>query len=131
MEGTDSVTMAQKLGSLAPDLANDAKLSGFAKVMMNIGGFGKEEETYATLVKLGDRFTTPISDLSQYSTVAKVLTGVAGVSTATSGVTGIAATVANGLELDWGGWKGVLDIPPAHDWYYKTFEIPTGAPAGG
>jgi hypothetical protein len=129
-QGTDSVTMAQKLGQLAPDLANNAKLGGFAKVMMNIGGFGKEEETYAKLIKLGARFTTPITDLSQVTTAAKVLTRVTGISTATSGVTGIAATVANGLELDWGGWKGVLDISSAHDWYYKTFEIPTGAPSG-
>jgi hypothetical protein len=131
LEGTDSITMAQKLGQLAPDLAKGSELGGFAKVMMSIGGFGKEEEAYATLIKLGTRFTTPISDLSQYTTMAKALAGVTGISTAVSGATGIAATVANGLELDWGDWKGVLDVPSWHEWYTNTFETPTGAPAGG
>ena len=128
MQGTDSVTMAQKLGSLAPDLAKNAELSGFAKVMMNIGGFGKEEETYATLMKLGSRFTTPISDLSRFTTAANVLSGFTGVSTGVAGLTGIAATVANGWSTN---FLGTLDIPSVHNWYTNTFEVPTGAPAGG
>jgi hypothetical protein len=134
MEGTDSISMAVKLGRLAPDLANGAKLeelSPFAKAMMNIGGFGKEEETFATLVKLGSRFTGTVWDLSNYATAAKVLAGVTGVSTAAAGLTGIAGTVANGVGLSWGNWSGTLDVPSWHNWYTNTFEVPTGAPAGG
>jgi len=131
MQGTDSFTMAEKLGQLAPDLANGAKLeelSPFTKAMMNIGGFGKEEETYATLIKLGTRFTTPISDMSQFTHVANVLAGITGVSTATAGVTGIAATVANGWSTN---YLGTLDVSSWHNWYTNTFEIPSVAPAGG
>lgn len=131
MEGTDSIAMLQKLGKFAPALAKDAKLGGFAKVMMNIGGFGSEERAYATLIKLGTRFTTPISDLSEYTNAAKALAGVTGLSTATAATTGITATVLNGLELDWGDSKAVLDIPSVHNWYFSHFEVPTGAPAEG
>lgn len=128
LEGTDSVTAAQRLGELAPDLAKNAELSGFTKVMMNIGGFGSEEETYARLIKLGTRFTTPISDLSQYTTLAKSLAGFTGLSTATATLTGVAATVANGWATN---FLGTLDVPALHNWYTNTFEVPTGAPAGG
>jgi hypothetical protein len=128
LEGTDSVTVAQKLGDLAPDLANNAKLSGFTKVMMNLGGFGSEEETYARLIKLGTRFTTSTADLSEYTTLAKALSGVTGISTAVAGVTGLTATVINGWSTN---FLGTLDVPAWHNWYTNTFEIPTGAPAGG
>jgi hypothetical protein len=128
LEGTDSVTAAQKLGELAPDLAKGAKLSGFTKVMMNIGGFGTEEETYARLLKLGTRFTTPLYDMSEYTTLAKALSGVTGMTTAVAGVTGITATVINGWSTN---FLGTLDVPSWHNWYTNTFEIPTGAPAGG
>ena len=128
LQGTDSVTAAQKLGQLAPDLAKNAELSGFTKVMMNIGGFGDEEKTYAVLIKLGTRFTTPISDLSAYTSAAKALAGFTGIGTGMAGVTGIAATVANGWSTN---YLGTLDVPSWHNWYTNTFETPTGAPAGG
>lgn len=131
MEGVDTIEMANRLGDLAPTLAKSAELNGFAKVMMNLGGFGGEEETYAKLLALGSRFTTPISDLSQYTTLGKALSGVTGISAATSGAVGITATVLNGVELDWGDWKGVVDIPALHNWYTTNLEIPMGAPAGG
>jgi hypothetical protein len=131
LEGVDAVDMANRLGDLAPTLAKDAELSGFAKVMMNLGGFGKEESAYAKIIALSDRFTTPISGMSQYASVAKSLAGIAGISAATSGVAGISATVLNGWELDAGDWKGTAYIPPLHNWFYTHLEVPMGAPAGG
>jgi hypothetical protein len=129
LEGTDAVEMIQKLApKLASKITEGAELKGFAKVMMNIGGFGKDERTYATLIKIGDRFTTPISDLSRYTTLAKALSGVTGISTATSGITGITASVLNGWSTNFlGNW----DPAGTHPWYMKHVEIPTGAPAGG
>jgi hypothetical protein len=129
LEGDDAVTMIQKLApKLASKITEGAELKGFAKVMMNIGGFGKDEQTYATLIRIGERFTTPISDLSRYTTIAKALSGVAGISTATSGVTGITATVLNGWATNYlGNW----DPAGTHPWYYKHVEMRTGAPAGG
>lgn len=130
-EGVDAVEMAYRLGSHAPALANGAELSGFAKVMMNIGGIGKEGDVAAKLFSLGSRFTTPISDLSQYATLSKTLTSVTGISAGTAGLAGIGATVMNGVELDWGDWKGIVDIPALHNWYGSHLEVPTGAPTGG
>jgi hypothetical protein len=130
-EGVSAVEMATRLGSHAPALANGAELAGFSKVMMNIGGFGEEGNVAAKLFSLGSRFTTPISDLSQYTTLAKTLTSVTGLSAGTAGVTGITATVMNGVEIDVGNWSGVLDIPALHNWYTTHLEVPTGAPAGG
>jgi hypothetical protein len=129
LEGTDAVEMIQKLApKLASKITEGAELKGFAKVMMNIGGFGKDEQTYATLMKIGDRFTTPISDLSRYTTLAKALSGVTGISTATSGIAGITASVLNGWSTNYlGNW----DPAGTHPWYMKHVEIPTGAPAGG
>jgi hypothetical protein len=129
LEGTDAVEMIQKLApKLASKITEGAELKGFAKVMMNIGGFGKDEQTYATLIRIGDRFTTPISDLSRYTTMAKALSGVTGISTATSGITGITASVLNGWSTNFlGNW----DPAGTHPWYMKHVEIPTGAPAGG
>lgn len=129
LEGTDAVEMIQKLApKLASKITEGAELKGFAKVMMNIGGFGKDEQTYATLIRIGDRFTTPISDLSRYTTLAKALSGVTGISTATSGITGITASVLNGWSTNFlGNW----DPAGTHPWYMKHVEIPTGAPAGG
>jgi len=111
----------------APDVADGAKLTGFSKVMMNIGGFGGEEDTYARLMALGNRFASA----SGYTTAVRLLAGVTGISTATAGLTGITATVLNGLELDWGNWSGSLNIPATHNWYTRDFELTTGAPAGG
>jgi hypothetical protein len=119
--------IASQLAQRAPSLADDAKLSGFLKVMMNVGGYGDEEDTYARLIALGNRF----SDVSGYATAARWLSSAAGLSTATAGVTGIAATVLNGGELDWGGWSGTVDVPSLHNWYTQHIEVPTGAPAGG
>jgi hypothetical protein len=127
-EGISTLEAAERLGSHAPGLAQGAELSGWMKVMMNIGGFGDEEQAYARLMKLGTRFTTPISDLSQYTTATKVLAGVTGGTTAFAGVTGLAATITNGWSTN---FLGTLDIPALHNWYTNTFEIPTGAPAGG
>lgn len=129
LEGTDAVEMIQKLApKLAAKVTEGAELKGFAKVMMNIGGFGKDEQTYATLIRIGDRFTTPISDLSRYTTMAKALSGVTGISTATSGIAGITASVLNGWSTNFlGNW----DPAGTHPWYMKHVEIPTGAPAGG
>jgi len=126
-EGSGAVNMIARLASHAPALADGSELSGFWKVMMSVGGYGDEADTYARLMKLGTRF----SDLSQYATTAKALSGLAGLSAATAGVTGIAATVANGLELDWGSWSGSLNVPSLHNWYTRDLELPTGAPAGG
>jgi hypothetical protein len=131
MEGIDAVEAANRLGKLAPDLANGSKLSGFLNVMDNLGGFGKEGEAYAKLISLGDRFTTPIADLSDYSALAKVMSSATGISAGISGVAGATSAVWNGIELDWGSWKGTLEVPSWHKFYYNHFEVRTGAPAGG
>ena len=70
MEGTDTVHMAQRVAQFAPSLANGAELSGFAKVMANLGAFGSEPGNYAKVIWLAGRFTTPITDLSDYGTLA-------------------------------------------------------------
>jgi hypothetical protein len=132
LEGVDAVEMAYRLGDLAPTLANGAdSLSGFAKVMNSLGGLGEEGDAYAKLLSLGERFTTPISDLSQYSDLAKTLAGVTGLSAGVAGLSGLTATVVNGIELDWGNSSWKVAISPLHDWYTKHLEIPTGAPTGG
>jgi hypothetical protein len=126
-QGIGEVEAISKLAEHAPGLAAGSKLSGFSKVMMSAGGYGKEADTYAKLMTLGTRF----SDLSQYATVAKLLSSTAGLSAGTAGLTGITATVLNGAELDWGNWSGSLNIPVTHNWYTRDLEVPTGAPAGG
>jgi hypothetical protein len=132
LEGVDSVEMAYRLGDLAPTVAKGAdSLSGFVKVMNSLGGLGEEGDAYAKLLSLGERFTTPISDLSQYSNLAKTLAGVTGISAGVGGLSGLTATVVNGIELDWGNSSWSVAISPLHDWYTKHLEIPTGAPAGG
>lgn len=119
--------IASQLAQRAPHLADDAELSGFLKVMMSAGGYGKEADTYARLIALGNRF----SSVSGYATAARWLSSAAGLSTATAGVTGIAATAVNGVELDWGNWSGKVAFPGLHNWYSRDLEVPTGAPAGG
>ena len=129
LEGRDAVTVIQDLApKLASKITEGAELKGFAKVMLNLGGFGKEEKTYAMLAKIGDRFTTPISDLSQYTTLTHALSGVTGISAATSGITGITATALNGWSTN---YLGHLDPLGTHDWYDTHLEQPTGAPADG
>jgi hypothetical protein len=125
-QGIGAVDAISKLAEHAPGLAAGSKLAGFSKVMMSIGGYGKEAEAYAKLMTLGTRF----SDLSQYATAAKLLSSTAGLSAGTAGLTGITATVLNGLELDWGNWSGHLNIPSTHNWYTRDLEVPTGAPSG-
>jgi succinylarginine dihydrolase len=61
--------------------------------------------------------------------MSRFLSTTAGLSAATSGVTGIAATVSNGLELDWGDSKIHLNIPALNNWYTRDLEVPTGQPA--
>jgi hypothetical protein len=124
-QGIGEVDAISQLAEHAPGLAASAKLSGFSKVMMSIGGYGDEAETYAKLYALGTRF----SSLSRYATMSRFLSTTAGLSAATSGVTGIAATVSNGLELDWGDSKIHLNIPALNNWYTRDLEVPTGQPA--
>lgn len=121
-EGKGAVDAIADLAEHAPGLAADSKLSGFFNVMMNIGGYGEEAKTYAKLMTLGTRF----SDVSQYATMAKLLSSVTGLSGAASGLTGIAATFVNGVGFDWGSWSGSLAIPSFHNWYTRDFEVPTG-----
>ena len=121
-EGKGAVDAIAGLAEHAPGLAADSKLSGFFHVMMNIGGYGEEAKTYAKLMTLGTRF----SDLSQYASMAKLLSGLTGLSAATSGVTGIAATFVNGVGFDWGSWSGSVAIPSFHNWYTRDLEVPTG-----
>lgn len=121
-EGKGAVDAIADLAEHAPGLAADSKLSGFFNVMMNIGGYGEEAKTYAKLMTLGTRF----SDVSQYATMAKLLSSVTGLSGAASGLTGIAATFVNGVGFDWGSWSGSLAIPSFHNWYARDFEVPTG-----
>ncbi|HEX7163626.1 MAG TPA: hypothetical protein VF223_20600, partial [Trebonia sp.] len=109
---------------------------GFAKVMMSIGGFGKEERAYATIMKLGTRFTTPLSDLSHYTNLAKVLSGITGIGTGASVVAGTSALALNGWSTN---FMGSLDPLGTHNWYESHLaeplsgytEEPVGASAGG
>ena len=121
-EGKGAVDAIADLAEHAPGLAADSKLSGFFNVMMNVGGYGEEAKTYAKLMTLGTRF----SDVSQYATMAKLLSSVTGLSGAASGLTGIAATFVNGVGFDWGSWSGSLAIPSFHNWYTRDFEVPAG-----
>ena len=129
--GSNKATLAFKFAQSAPKVADGSELSGFTKVMMNIGGFSKlgaEEGTYAKMIKLGTQFASDNNNLGVYATTAKALAGFTGLSTATAGLTGIAATVVNGWSTN---YLGTLDIPAPHNWYTNHLEIPTGAPAGG
>jgi len=128
MEGMDTVHMAQRVAQFAPSLANGAELSGFAKVMASLGAFGVEPSNYAKAIWLSGRFTTPISDLSYFGTLAKSAVGVAGISAGAGAATGIAGTVLGGIELDWGKEPIIkLDIPPVYHWYSTNLWAP---PAG-
>jgi hypothetical protein len=129
--GSDKAELALKYAKSAPNVAKDAELGGFYKVMMNIGGFSKlgdEEGTYAKMIKISSVFASDANNLGAYATIAKSLAGFTGLSTAAAGVTGITATVVNGWSTS---YLGTLDIPALHNWYTNNFEIPTGAPAGG
>jgi hypothetical protein len=67
---------------------------------------------------LARRFTTPITDLSSFGTLAKTTLGVAGISAGAGAATGIAGTVLGGVELDWGKEPVIkLDMPPVYRWY--------------
>jgi hypothetical protein len=126
--GVDTVHMAQRVARFAPSLANGAELSGFAKVMASLGAFGVEPSNYAKVIWLAGRFTTPISDLSGFGTMAKASLGVAGISAGAGAATGIAGTVLGGIELDWGKEPIIkLDIPPVYHWYSTNLWAP---PAG-
>ena len=129
MLGTDSVSVAQRVAQFTPSLANGAELSGFAKVMASLGGFGVEPSNYAKVIWLAGRFTTPITDLSDFGTRAEFALGVAGISAGAGAATGIAGTVLGGIELDWGKEPIVkLDIPPVYHWYSTNLWAP---PSGG
>jgi hypothetical protein len=126
-EGAGTVAMANRVGRFAPSLANGAELSGFAKVMANLGAFGTDESNYARIIWLADRFTTPISDLSMYGARAERLLAVTGLSAGGGAVTGVAGTMVGGAELDWGSKPIVkLDIPPLYRWYGSHLWAPAG-----
>jgi hypothetical protein len=126
--GVDTVHMAQRVAHFAPSLANGAELSGFAKVMASLGAYGVEPSNYAKVIWLAGRFTTPISDLSYFGTLAKSSLGVAGISAGAGAATGIAGIVLGGVELDWGKEPIIkLDIPPVYHWYSTNLWAP---PAG-
>ena len=127
MYGTDSVSVAKRVAQFAPSLANGAELSGFAKVMASLGALGAEPGNYAKIIWLAGRFTTPITDLSDFGTLANSALGVAGISAGAGAATGIAATVVGGVELDWGKEPIVkLDIPPVYHWYSTHLWAPAG-----
>lgn len=128
MMGSNRAALAIKFANSAAKVENGAQLNGFSKVMMNIGGFGKEEATYAKLIKLGTTFARDNNNLGEFATISKALAGFTGISTATAGVTGITATVVNGWSTN---YLGTVDIPAVHNWYGTHLEQPTGAPAGG
>jgi hypothetical protein len=126
-EGSDTVVMANRVGRFAPSLANGAELSGFAKVMANLGAFGGEESNYARIISLANRFTTPISDLSIYATRAERLLTITGVSAGAGAATGVTGTVVGGVELDWGSSPVVkADMPPLYRWYSSHLWAPAG-----
>ena len=127
--GTDTVTMAKQVAQFAPNLARGAELTGFAKVMANLGALGDESSNYAKLLWLANRFTTSITDLSHFGNVANTALGVAGISAGAGAATGIAGTVLGGFEIDWGKEPVIkLDIPPVYRWYSTHLWAP---PAGG
>jgi hypothetical protein len=127
--GTDAVTMAKQVAQSAPSLAKGAELSGFAKVMASLGALGDESSNYAKLIWLARRFTTPITDLSDFGTLAKTSLGVAGISAGAGAATGITGTVLGGVEIDRGKEPIIkLDIPPVYHWYSTHLWAP---PAGG
>jgi hypothetical protein len=127
MMGTDSVSVAKRVAQFAPSLANGAELSGFSKVMASLGAYGAETSNYAKIIWLASRFTTPITDLSAYETLAKTTLGVAGISAGVGAVTGITGSVLGGVELDWGKDPVVkLDIPPVYHWYSTHLWAPAG-----
>jgi hypothetical protein len=125
--GADTVEMANRVAEFAPSLANGAELSGFSKVMANLGAFGGEESNYARLISLATRFTTPIADLSLYGNLSKTLLTIAGTSAGVGAASGIAGGVLGGVELDWGREPIVkLDIPPVYRWYSTHLWAPAG-----
>lgn len=116
--GTDSVTMAKQVAQFAPSLAGGAGLSGFARVMASLGALGEESSHYAKLIWLARRFTTPITDLSDFGALAKTALGVAGISAGAGAAAGVAGIVLGGLEIDEGEEPLVkVDIPPVYHWY--------------
>jgi len=126
--GTDAVTMAKQVAQLAPSLASGAELSGSAKVMASLGTLGDESGNYAKLIWLPRRFTTPITDLSDFGTRAKTALGVAGISAGAGAATGITGTVLGGIEIDGDNDPLIkLDIPPVYHWYSTHLWAP---PAG-
>jgi hypothetical protein len=126
--GSNRAALAIKFANSASKVGDGAELNGFTKVMMSIGGFGKEEETYAKLLKLGTTFARDNNNIGQFVTISKALAGFTGISTATADVTAISATVMNGWSTS---FMGTWDPAGTHNWYTNNLEIPTGAPAGG
>jgi len=125
--GSGTVEMANRVAKLAPSLANGAKLSGFEKVMANLGAFGGEESNYARIISLATRFTTSTSDLSMYAARAEQLLDITGITAGAGAVTGIAGTALGGVELDWGRNTLLkLDIPPLYRWYGSHLWAPAG-----
>ena len=126
--GSNKAALAIKYSESAPKIADDAELSGFSKVMMHLGGFAKEDETYAKLIKLGTTFGRDSNELGTYATLGKAFANFAGLSTATADAASIGSIAVNGWSTN---YLGTLDVPSWHNWYTSNLEIPTGAPAGG
>lgn len=125
--GSDPVRMANQVARSAPSLANGAELSGLAKIMANLGAVGGEESTYARIMSLATRFTTPISDLSIYAERAQHLLTITGTSAAAGAASGITGTVLGGVELDWFRDSVLkVDIPPLYRWYNSHLWAPAG-----
>ncbi|MGH3252314.1 MAG: hypothetical protein ACRDOI_39725 [Trebonia sp.] len=126
--GSNKATLAIKFADSAPKVADGAELNGFTKVMMNIGGFGKEEETYAKLIKLGTTFARDNNNLGEFASISKALAGFTGISTATADAAAVSATVVNGWSTN---FLGTLDAPSLHNWFSTHLEVPLGEPSGG
>jgi hypothetical protein len=136
VEGTQSKVLLKMLAYMAeraPSMTKDPEeLSGAVKTFWALGGSYGEEEmaAYKTLFALSTRFSE-VEDITAAASRAKLLLGLSGAGAGAATGTAITATVLNGLEWDWGDQKWTYDPVSMHNWYFDTFEYPTGAPAGG
>jgi hypothetical protein len=115
-----------KVEELYPDLAKAPETVSRLKWLMNIGGWGEDAKNWARIVSVAERFPGTIAD---YGDSGSLLVKVMGGTSVTALTSGIAGTIAGGIQLG---------VDPPHYWwnwtpnswlfhfYDKHFEQPTG-----
>jgi hypothetical protein len=116
-----------KVEELYPDLAKAPESVSRLRLLLNIGGWGNDASNWARIVSVAERFPGTVAD---YSGGGALLVRLMGITTGVAGLSGIAGTIAGGIQLGtnthhyWFNW-----IP--NGWLYKWYDTHLEQPTGG